>query len=127
MTRLGLAMGAAALLLGGCVSSPKETVLNLDTTDAKWTSKRCVAARKAVYRFNELQRERGLLGFVGNLAAPMAGTAASLALSASKDDDRARLNHEVRAACISDPLKNRRVTTKAKPKPKARRVAIEKH
>jgi hypothetical protein len=119
MGRNALMMGALAMALSACVSSPKQTVLNLDTTDPKWTSKRCVAARKAVHRFDELQRERGLLGFVGNLAAPMAGTAAAMALSATKDDERTRLNHQVRASCISDPLKGRRAAAKGK----ARRVA----
>lgn len=114
MRRNALLMGALAMALSACVSSPKETVLNLDTTDRKWTSKRCVAARKAVAHYNDLERERGLLGFVGNIAAPFAGTAASLALSAAKDKERARLNHEVRAACISDPLKGRRMAGKGR-------------
>lgn len=109
MRRNALVMGALAMALSACVSSPKQTVLNLDTTDRKWTSKRCVAARKAVARYDDRERERGLLGFVGNIAVPFAGTAASLALSATQDKHRARLNHEVRAACISDPLKERRV------------------
>lgn len=114
MRRNALIVGALAMALSACVSSPKETVLNLDTTDARWTSKRCVAARKAVARYDDRARERGLLGFVGNIAAPFAGTAASLALSAAQDKQRARLNHEVRAACISDPLKDRRVAARSR-------------
>jgi hypothetical protein len=119
MRRNALLAGALAMALGACVSSPKETVLNLDTTDRKWTSKRCVAARKAAARYDDRARERGILGFVGNIAAPFAGTAASLALSAAQDKERARLNHEVRAACISDPLKGRRAAANGK----ARKVA----
>lgn len=112
MRRHALVLGALSVALSACVSSPKETVLNLDTTDARWTSKRCVAARKAVARYDDGQRARGIVGLVGNIAAPFAGTAASLALSAGKDKERARLNHEVRTACISDPLKGGRVAAR---------------
>lgn len=112
-----LGLAAAAMLLAGCVSSPKETVLNLDTTDRKWTSGRCVAARKAVARYDDRQMTRGVVGVVGNLVAPFAGTATALALSAAQDDERARLNHRVRSACISDPLKGKKaVKTKARGK-----------
>jgi hypothetical protein len=96
---------AAALCLcmglGACVSSPKVTVLNLDTTDRKWTSRQCVAARKAVFRYDDRATARGVVGVVGNLVAPFAGTAASLGLSAAQDKERARLNARVQAACVS--------------------------
>ena len=108
MKRQALVLSALAMTLGGCVSSPKETVLNLDTTDRRWTSARCVAARKEVALYNDKAGMRGVVGVLGNLAAPFAGTATSLALSKAQDDERARLNHKVRAACISDPLANRR-------------------
>jgi hypothetical protein len=104
----------AALLLivlpmAGCVTSPKQTVLDLDTTDRKWTSRECVAARKAVAQYDEQHLTRGVVGVVGNLLAPLAGTATSLALSAAKDESRADLNRRVRSACISDPLREKRM------------------
>ena len=108
---LWAAAGGVALALGACVSSPKETVLNLDTTDPKWTSRKCVAARKDVARYNDGAAARGVLGVAGNLVAPFAGTATSLALSAARDDTRAKLNHRVRAACVSDPLKGKSTRT----------------
>ncbi|HYF24008.1 MAG TPA: hypothetical protein VD929_11485 [Caulobacteraceae bacterium] len=95
---------AAGLLLAACVSSPKETVLNLDTTDRKWTSKQCVAARKAVARYDDKAGTRSWIGLIGNFVAPYAGTATSLAMSAAQDDERKRLNDQVRRSCISDPL-----------------------
>jgi len=103
-----LGLCAVGLLLSGCVSSPKETVLNLDTTDRKWTSKQCVAARKAVARYDDKAARRGLVGLIGNFVAPYAGTATSLAMSAAQDDERKRLNGQVRRSCISDPLKGGR-------------------
>jgi hypothetical protein len=106
------------MTLSACVSSPKETVLNLDTTDRKWTSRQCVAARKAVARYDDGAKSRGVIGVLGNLAAPLAGTATSLALSAAQDDKRKALNHRVRAACISDPLKGKRAQA-----PASKRVA----
>lgn len=107
-------VGALAVTLSGCVTSPKQTVLNLDTTDKRWTTKRCVAARKAVARYDEQQVPRKVVSVVGNLAVPFVGTAASLAWSASKDDERAALNHRVSAACISDPLAGKKAAAKGK-------------
>ncbi len=118
--RKGLLISAAAsFLVSGCAASPKETVLNLDTTDRKWTSARCISARKAVARYDEQRMTHRVVRTVGNLAAPFAGTATSLAMNAAKDDDRAALNHRVRSACISDPLKGKPV--KARKKTYARR------
>ncbi len=83
-------------------------MLNLDTTDPRWTSRACIEARKSVYVYNDRALTRGVVGVAGNLVAPFAGTATSLAMSAAQDDNRARLNHRVRAACISDPLGEKR-------------------
>lgn len=119
--RIRLAAGAALALsvaLAGCAASPKQTVLDLDTTDRKWTSRKCVAARKAVHQFDERRMTRGVVKVVGNMVAPFAGTGASLAMNAAQNDERERLNHQVRAACISDPLKG-----KAPPRKKPVRTA----
>jgi hypothetical protein len=102
--RQALVLAGVGLLLGGCVSSPKQTVLDLDTTDARWTSRKCVAARKAVARYDDRQLPRKVVSVLGNLAAPFAGTGASLALNAAQDGKRKELNHRVRSACVSDPL-----------------------
>ena len=83
-------------------------MLNLDTTDPRWVSPRCVAARKAVARYNDHPLAKGAVGVLGNLAAPFAGTATTLAWSASEDPKRAELNRRVRSACISDPLGEKR-------------------
>lgn len=107
MYRRVLGLAGVLLIVGGCAASPKETVLNLDTTDRKWTSRKCVAARKEVYRFDERPLTRRVVRTVGNVALPFAGTATSMAMSASQNDEREDLNHKVRAACISDPLKGR--------------------
>jgi hypothetical protein len=112
MRRLALSLTGLALLLGGCVTSPKETVLNLDTTDHKWTSPRCVAARKEVARFDDQKRPRQVVSIVGNVLAPFVGTATSAAMGAGQSDDRKTLNHKVRAACISDPLKGKAVAAR---------------
>jgi len=100
----------AGLAVSGCVSSPKQTVLNLDTTDPRWTSKACIAARQEASRYDDHTGARGVVGLLGNLAAPFAGTATSLAWKASEDPGRKALNHRVRAACISDPLGERRLS-----------------
>jgi hypothetical protein len=107
--RQALVLAGVGLLLAGCVSSPKQTVLDLDTTDARWTSRKCVAARKAVARYDDRQLPRKVVSVLGNLAAPFAGTGASLALNAAQDSKRKELNHRVRSACVSDPLGARSV------------------
>lgn len=108
MKRYALVFGLVALGVGACVASPKETVLDLDTTDRKWTSRECVAARKAVHRYDDKAEERGWVGLFGNLLAPFAGTATSLAMDAAQDDEREDLNARVRKACVSDPLAGKR-------------------
>ena len=108
MRRL-LVLAGAAMVLGGCVSSPKETVLSLDSTDRKWTSNRCVAARKEAARWDERKDGHTVIKIVGNLIVPFAGTATSFAMNRLRDDERAELNEKMRAACISDPLGERHV------------------
>jgi hypothetical protein len=93
------------LLTSGCVSSPKETVLNLDTTDRRWISRDCVAARKAVARYDDRGGMRKVVRVVGNVAAPFAGTGASYALSAAQNDEREDLNNRVLRSCVSPPKK----------------------
>ncbi|WP_041373689.1 hypothetical protein [Phenylobacterium zucineum] len=104
------ALACAGLTLGACATtSPDKTVAGLDRSDAKWKSKRCVAARKEAAAFDENKDGRMAIAVVGNLVVPFAGSAASYAMSRLKDDERQALNHKVRAACVSDPLAKRRV------------------
>ena len=97
----------AAFVLAGCQTNPKQTVLNLDTTDRKWSSPRCVAARKAVYRYNDGERLRAAAG-LANYVTPYVGTAVSTLLNLGKDPERERLNAIVRAECVSPPRPVRR-------------------
>ena len=88
------------VLLSACQANPKQTVLNLDTTDPKWTSRACVQHRKAVADYNDGERVRGVLGFA-DYAVPFAGTATSLLMSWRQDPHRAELNRRVQEACVS--------------------------
>ena len=87
-------------LLAACQAHPKETVLNLDTTDPKWTSRQCVQHRKAVADYDDGQRVRTVVG-LADYAVPFAGTVSSMLLSWRKDPHRAELNRRVQAACVS--------------------------
>ncbi len=104
-----LLLGAAALALGACVTSPRDTVHGLDAKDRKWSSRECVQARKAAEAFDENRNGRMIVGLAANMVVPFAGTAAALAMNHLKNDDREALNTRVRAACISDPLRSKRV------------------
>ena len=109
MLLVGGMLIALTIPLAGCVSSPKQTVLNLDTTDPRWVSVRCVAARKVVAQYNDHALARSVVGLgVGAAATPLAGAGATLAMSAGQDPKRKQLNRQVRAACISDPLGDQR-------------------
>ena len=101
MVRQALMVGVL-LLASACQTNPKQTVLNLDTTDRKWNSQRCVAARKAVYRYNDGERMRAAAG-LANYVTPYVGTAVSTLLNLGKDPQRERLNAIVKAECVSPP------------------------
>lgn len=96
-----------ALALAGCQTNPKQTVLNLDTTDRKWSTRECVAARKAVYAYNDGERLRGVAG-LANYVVPFVGTAVSTAMNLQKDPERERLNAIVRTECVTPPRQARR-------------------
>jgi hypothetical protein len=102
------------LLLAACQTNPKMTVLNLDTTDPKWTSRACVQHRKAVADYNDGERVRGVLGFA-DYAVPFVGTATSLLMSWRQDPHRAELNQRVQAACVSRPAAPHDRYTRVKP------------
>jgi hypothetical protein len=87
-------------LLGACQSNPKAVVLNLDTTDPKWTSRKCVAHRKAAADYNDGERTRAVVG-LADFAAPLVGTAASSLLSWGKDPARAALNERIQRDCVT--------------------------
>lgn len=107
--RTALMLAAGALVLSACATSPRETVLALDTTDRKWNSRACVKARKAAAAFDEHKDGHAVIKLVGNLIVPFGGTATSFAMNRLRDDERRELNEKVRRACISDPLNERRV------------------
>jgi len=97
------------LALAACQTNPKQTVLNLDTTDPRWKSRACIDARKAVATYNDREGVRAATSVVGLVAGvPVAGAVASGLLSAAQDDEREDLNNKVLAACISDPLKGKK-------------------
>lgn len=103
----------ACLGLAACQTNPKQTVLSLDTTDPKWESAQCVAARKAVAAYNDREGVRTATAVAGMLAGvPVAGAIASATLNAAQQDEREDLNNKVRAACISDPLKAKKLARK---------------
>ena len=94
------ALIAVLLLAAACQSNPKQTVLNLDTTDPKWVSRKCVAHRKAAADYNDGERLRGVVG-LADYAAPLAGTALSSLLSWGRDPQRAALNERIQRDCVS--------------------------
>lgn len=91
---------AAALLATACQTNPKQTVLDLDTTDRRWSSRQCILARKAAADYNDGQRSRGIVG-LADYAVPYAGTVATTLMSWGKDPQRAELNAIVQRHCVT--------------------------
>ncbi len=97
-------LGASAVLLAACQTTPKQTVLDLDTTDPLWVTDACIQARKTVHGYDDKETVRAAAGVAGTVAGgPIAGATAGLALNALQDGKRGELNEEVRKACISPP------------------------
>jgi hypothetical protein len=118
-----------AMLMAGCQTNPKQTVLELDTTDKRWTSRQCVLARKAAADYDDGQRARGVVG-LADYVAPFAGTVASALMSWRKDPQRAELNAIVQRHCVtpdrlatqeSGPYRIKPYRGASQPKPKPRR------
>lgn len=99
-----LIVGALALSVGACATSPHRTVAELNQRDPEYRSRDCRQARAAVARYDDQKDGRAVIAIAGNLVVPFAGTAAAAAMSKLKDDERESLNARVRKACISDPL-----------------------
>jgi hypothetical protein len=101
-------LAAAAAVLSACATSPKSTLSELDRMDPSFRSRECVAARQAAARYDDHKEGKLVVGLLGNLVLPFAGTAATAAMTALQQDDQKALNHRLRAACTSDPLAGRR-------------------
>jgi hypothetical protein len=104
-----LIAGGVVLMLAGCATSPHKTVSQLNRGDPEYRTRDCRQARAAVARYDDNKDGRVAIAVAGNLVVPFAGTAAAAAMSKMKDDDREALNERVRRACVSDPLRGKRV------------------
>jgi hypothetical protein len=107
-----LILGAVALTLSACATSPRQTVKKLDKHDPEYASRDCRHARRTVAGYDDQKDGRVAIAVAGNLLVPFAGSAAALAMSKVKDGDREALNRRVRAACVSNPLAKKRVASR---------------
>lgn len=110
-----IAIVGLALMMGACATAPRETVASLDRKDPRWESPACAEARAEAQAFNDNKEGRVVIGLLGNLVVPLAGTAAALYMDRMQDDERKALRHKVKAACISDPLRGRKPRVAASP------------
>ena len=104
------AMAVAALLASaGCATNPKTPVANLASPDRRWNPRQCVAARKAVYQFNDHHNLHTVMGVAGNIIVPFAGVAADLTMSSQQQHERETLNDRVLNTCVSDRAKAKEI------------------
>jgi hypothetical protein len=104
-----LILGLAAVTLGACATSPKTTVAGLNRSDPEYRTRDCRAARTQAEKFAREENGRMVVALAGNLIVPFAGTAAAAAMHGIRRDDAEALNHRIKAACTSDPLRKRRL------------------
>ena len=102
--RTALLLVAGAFALSACATSPKTTLTELNSRDAAYKSRDCVQARRQAAEYSDNKEGRVVIGLVGNLIVPFAGTALAAGMGALKEDDKKDLNHRLRASCTSDPL-----------------------
>jgi hypothetical protein len=115
---LSASMAFAPLAQAG--EPPVKTVAKLDAKDPKYDTEACKAARAKAIDYEEPGLVKKVLGMGGNALVPFAGTAASTALGLQQDSKQAKLNKQVAAACVSDPLNEETPligAPKAKPAP----------
>ncbi len=67
----------------------------------------CRQARKAVAGYDDNKDGRAVIAIAGNLVVPFAGSAAALAMSKMKDDEREALSERVRRAVRVRPARRR--------------------
>lgn len=103
-----LTLAAVGLIAAGCATSPRQTVKSLNKRDPEYATRDCRQARRAVAAYDDNKEGRTVIAIAGNLVVPFAGSAAALAMSKMKDDEREALNERVRRACVSDPLGKKR-------------------
>lgn len=96
----------ASGLLVGCAAHPRDTIASLDTTTRRYSSPACLEARREAAAYSDRALLQTGVGVAGNLIVPFAGTAAALAMQAERSRVRERLNQQVAAACVPDPLNN---------------------
>jgi hypothetical protein len=106
--RRALILSLAGLTLAACATAPKQTLATLNRHDPEYRSRDCRQARRDAARFDDHKEGRIVLAVGGNLILPFAGTAAAAAIGAVQEDEKKDLNHRLKAACTSDPLKGRR-------------------
>jgi hypothetical protein len=102
-----IVLGAAALALAGCATSPARTADNLNRHDPAYRSQACQSARAAANDYAEEVNGRRVVALAGNLVVPFAGTAAAAAMTGIRANEAKALDRRVRSACISDPLRGR--------------------
>lgn len=91
---------ASALVLASCASQPKDTMLQLDRTNAAYATPDCVQARQAALDYNDHVAGRMGVGLALGLLGPI-GLIGAVAMDANQNKERERLNEIVTRACVA--------------------------
>jgi hypothetical protein len=95
-----LIAAACILVLAGCASQPKQTLLSLDTSTAAYASAECVQARQAALEYDDKMLGRVGVGLALGLLGPL-GVVGAVAMDANQNNERKRLNEIIVRACTT--------------------------
>jgi hypothetical protein len=91
---------ATVFLLAGCAANPKDTLLTLNQSDAKYESPSCLSARQAALAYDDKVLSRMGMGFALGLLGPV-GIIGAVALDSNQNKERERVNAVIQRECTT--------------------------
>jgi len=91
---------AAVFLLAGCAANPKDTLLTLNQSDAKYESPSCLSARQTALSYDDKVLSRMGMGLALGLLGPV-GIVGAVVLDSNQNKERERLNAVIQRECTT--------------------------
>jgi hypothetical protein len=96
------ALGAVlALAVGGCSSTPQQTLTKLDHRDQKFASAECSDIRARAVHYDDKVAERAVTGLALGLFLGPFGLPFAAAADASQEEQRKGFNREITLRCVT--------------------------
>lgn len=115
-----VAVVSLALVMGGCASQPKATMLALNHADPAYASADCMQARDAALAYNDNAAGRAGVGLVMGLLGPI-GLIGAVAMDVNQNTERKQVNEIVTRACTTPSAPVAETTPEPQPRGALRR------